>query len=109
MPRNQILSLLAAEGMIAQNIHGLLAKRTGKGFRVDREAKQASHSGDEDLWRHDRVLAVSGGGESGDPRIGVFAVKPLEALLVARGALGNQAVQNRTIHFAGSRTLVGGS
>jgi hypothetical protein len=44
--------------MIAKNIHGLLAKRTGDRIGENREAKKASHSSGENLWGHDRVPAI---------------------------------------------------
>ena len=86
-----------------------LAKRTRERFRVDRQAKQASHSGDEDLRWHDCVLAVGGRGKRGDPRVGVLAIESLEALLVTRGALGNQAVQGSSIDQCRGRALVQGT
>ena len=68
--------------MVSQRIHGVLAKRAGERFRVDRKAKEASDSGDKDLGGQYRVFAVGSRGEGSDPGIGVLTIQSLEALLV---------------------------
>ena len=57
---NSILGLLAAQSMIAQYIHRLLAKRTRDRIIVDRETKKACNCRGIDFRVHDRIATIRG-------------------------------------------------
>ena len=67
VPRDCVLSLLAAQGVIAKNIHGLLAERTRDRIRENRETEEARDSGNENFGSHDGVPAGGRRGQRGDP------------------------------------------
>ena len=58
----------------------------------------------ENLWGHYGVTTISGGGQRGDPGVGVLAIQAAEALLLTVGALGDEPVKRRSIHLLGGRT-----
>ena len=53
MPNQNVSRLLAARGVIAQKVHGLLAKRTGGNIGEDRDTK-ADGRGGKTVWRPSR-------------------------------------------------------
>ena len=72
--RDPISRLLAAEGVVAINIHGLLAKRAGGRVREHRVSEEAGHGGAKDLWGKDGVIAVDPGRAGRQPCVGVRGI-----------------------------------
>jgi hypothetical protein len=70
--------------VIAQNIHGLLAKRTRKRFGVDRKTEKTGNGGDKDLGWQNGVFAISSRGNGRNPGICVLTIKTTQTLLVTR-------------------------
>jgi len=83
VPHDEISVPLAATGVIAKNVKGLLAKRAGELNRDNRETQTVGDRGPEDLRAHDRLVTVLGRGDGRDKGAGVWLEKAIEALATA--------------------------
>ena len=75
MPNQNVSRLLAARGVIAQKVHGLLAKRTGGNFGKDRDTKADGHSRAKSAGGGNRVKAIEGGRDGRDPGAGMLTLR----------------------------------
>jgi len=74
---------LAATGVIAKNVKGLLAKWAGERMWDNGETQAVGNRGPENLWAHNRLVPVLSRGDGRDESAGVRLEKAPETLTIA--------------------------